>query len=342
MKPRKILSSWKELDLERSCTSTQKKYVLELSLVEDYVLVGLLSLQNNLLGINNVVRAVVSSLYYRYGVRDIVGFKYGYDGLNPKTSERVELDPEVVKSIALFYLILTLPDIDEMGGTVLGTSRTFTDPEIMVQFLVDNKVDVLFAVGGDGTLRGALSMAQIIEKKKLNISIMGIPKVSLVLILLTIQTIDNDICYMERTFGFETAVNNAVVAIKAAYTEAASQDNTIGLVKLMGRDSGFIALYAAVASSDVHLLLIPEVKFSLEKVLQLVEDKLKTRRRCIIVVAEGAGQELMTAGPLAVDASGQNKKFEDIGLFLKKKLGDYLGSKKIAHNIKYIDPSYMV
>ena len=134
-------------------------------------------MQNNLLGINNVVRALVSSLYYRYGVRDIVGFKYGYDGLNPKTSERVELDPEVVKSIVCFYNKLTLLDIDEMGGTVLGTSRTFTDPEIMVQFLVDNKVDILFAVGGDGTLRGALSMAQIIEKKKLNISIMGIPKV---------------------------------------------------------------------------------------------------------------------------------------------------------------------
>lgn len=147
---------------------------------------------------------------------------------------------------------------------------------------------------------------------------------------------------MERTFGFETAVNNAVVAIKAAYTEAASQDNTIGLVKLMGRDSGFISLYAAVASSDVHLLLIPEVKFSLEKVCEIVEDKIKTRRRCIIVVAEGAGQELMTAGPLATDASGANKKFEDIGLFLKKKLADHLSAKKITHNIKYIDPSYMI
>lgn len=119
-------------------------------------------------GINNVVRAVVNSLYYRYGVRDIIGFKYGYDGLNPKTSERVQLDPEVVKTI------------DEMGGTVLGTSRTFTDPDIMVQFLVDNKVDILFTVGGDGTLRGALSMAQIIEKKKLNICIMGIPKVLII------------------------------------------------------------------------------------------------------------------------------------------------------------------
>jgi 6-phosphofructokinase 1 len=199
----------------------------------------------------------------------------------------------------------------------------------MVDTLDRMNIGILFAIGGDGTLRGAQGIAEEIQRRGLKISVIGIPK-----------TIDNDISYVERSFGFQTAVSEAVRAIDAAHTEAKGARNGIGLVKLMGRDSGFIAVFASLARSDVNFCLIPESPFTLEKLLESVRDRVKSRGHAVIVVAEGAGQGLMsTSGER--DASG-NLKFGDIGVFLKERIGAYFQKLGMDATLKYIDPSYII
>jgi 6-phosphofructokinase 1 len=268
-------------------------------------------------GINDVIRAIVMALYHRYGVKDIVGYKYGYEGLNPELSQSVLLTPEYVKNL------------HTLGGTALGSSRGPQDIKVMTKFLVENKINILFTVGGDGTLKGAQEMADEIVRQGLNIAVVGVPK-----------TIDNDLLFMQKTFGFETAVTMAQIALKSAHTEALSARGGIGIVKLMGRDSGFISLYASVASSDVNLLLIPEVKFTWQKIFEYVEWRIVNRGHCLIAIAEGAGQDLCEDSA-SYDKSG-NKVLADIGLLVKKQLSNYFISKKIEHTIKYIDPSYTI
>jgi len=268
-------------------------------------------------GINDVIRAIVMALYYRYGVKEIVGYKYGYEGLNPTISQSVMLTPEFVKNI------------HTLGGTILGTSRGPQDVKMMVKFLQDNKINILFTIGGDGTLKGALQMVEEIKQQGLQICVVGVPK-----------TIDNDLLFMEKTFGFDTAVAMAQISIRSAHTEAVSARNGIGVVKLMGRDSGFIALYASVASSDVNLLLIPEVPFSWEKICEYVDWRLQNRGHCLIVVAEGAGQQLCEQ-ETTFDKSG-NKVLADIGNSVKHELNRYFSKKGVDHTIKYIDPSYTI
>ncbi|KAI9183529.1 hypothetical protein H9P43_004447 [Blastocladiella emersonii ATCC 22665] len=274
-------------------------------------------------GLNNVIRALVQCLYYRYRVQRVVGFRYGYEGLNPAVGMKpVDLTPAEVK------------DVHRFGGCMLGSSRGPQDPKVMVDYLEDLGVDMLFTIGGDGTQKGAHAIAKEIAARGLQISVIGIGK-----------TIDNDIAY-QKAFGFETAVAMSLDPIQAAHEEARSARGGIGIVKLMGRDSGFIALHAALASGDVNLLLLPEVPFTLDVVYRLVEDRLRTRDHIVIVVAEGAGQDLVAAelaaqAPAGKDASG-NTKLLDIGVFLKDKLGAHLKQHKIEHTIKYIDPSYTI
>eukprot|EP01118_Nematostelium_gracile_P009319 TRINITY_DN3129_c0_g1_i1.p1 TRINITY_DN3129_c0_g1~~TRINITY_DN3129_c0_g1_i1.p1 ORF type:complete len:427 (+),score=106.02 TRINITY_DN3129_c0_g1_i1:124-1404(+) len=268
-------------------------------------------------GINDVIRAITMSLYYRYGVKKITGYRYGYEGLVKGLSTSQPLNPETVRDIHL------------MGGTVLGTSRGPQDVGAMVDFLVENGVNMLFTIGGDGTLKGSQAIADEVNERGLQIAVVGVPK-----------TIDNDLLFMQKTFGFDTAVSMSQIAIKAANTEAVSARGGIGIVKLMGRESGFIALYASVASSEVNLLLLPEVRFDWDAIYKHVEWRLKTRNHCIIVVAEGAGQE-HCQGSNKFDKSG-NKILEDIGLLVKSKLSHYLDSKGIENTIKYIDPSYII
>jgi 6-phosphofructokinase 1 len=266
-------------------------------------------------GLNNVIRSLVNILWWRYGVRRILGLRYGFEGLNPEIAQVIELTPTEVR------------DIHRFGGTMLGTSRGPQKVPVMVDFLVQKKIDVLFTIGGDGTQKGALEIESEIARRGLKIGVVGIPK-----------TIDNDLACTERTFGFQTAVQLALASLEAAHEEARGARNGVGLVKLMGRDSGFIALHAALANSDVNLLLIPEVPFSTEKVLENIEQRLKERGHILIVVSEGAGQHLGSAG---IDASG-NVKFLDVGVWLKNKIEEYLRSKKMEHTVKYIDPSYTI
>jgi 6-phosphofructokinase 1 len=269
-------------------------------------------------GINDVIRAVTLSLYHHYGVRQVYGFRYGYEGLVMRHGHTpLRLTPEAVDNIG------------EMGGTILGSSRGPQNPAEMVDTLNGLGISILFAVGGDGTLKGAGALAAEARRRGYPLSVIGIPK-----------TIDNDISFIERTFGFETAVAEAQRAIYAAHTEAAGARNGIGLVKLMGRDAGFIAAYASLVGSQVNFCLIPEVPFSLAGFLRALDRRLEDRGHAVIAVAEGSGQDLL-ATTAERDASG-NIRYGDIGIFLRDAIRGHFARSGREITLKYIDPSYII
>ena len=273
-------------------------------------------------GLNNVIRAIVLGLYHAYKVRSIFGIRYGFQGFIPKYGHPlVKLTPEVVA------------DIHEQGGTILGSSRGAQSIEEIVDSLERQNMNKLFIIGGDGTLNAAAKIAKEVSERNLKISVVAIPK-----------TIDNDISCVSRSFGFETAVETATQAIQCAHTEAQSYPNGIGLVKLMGRYSGFIAATAAVAQRDVNFVLVPEVDFDLEGAngfLEVLRARLEQRSHAVIVVAEGAGQKFFDSLQVETDKSG-NVKLKDIGVYLQKQIQEYFQKLHIETNLKYIDPSYIV
>ncbi len=269
-------------------------------------------------GLNDVIRSIVLSLNHHYGVQKIYGFPYGYEGLAPKFGHQpIMLTPQIVSHI------------NEIGGTLLGSSRGNQDIPEMVNTLERLKVGILFCIGGDGTQRGALAISDEAKRRNLKLSVIGIPK-----------TIDNDISYVQMTFGFETAVSEAKRATCAAHAEAAGARNGIGLVKLMGRDSGFIAAFSVLVDNEVNFCLIPEAPFTLDGFLSALKQRIERRGHAVIVVAEGAGQELLEATGER-DASG-NIKYGDIGLYLRDRIKDYFKRAGIDISLKYIDPSYTI
>ena len=272
-------------------------------------------------GLNDMIRGIVTQLHLRYGVTKTYGFRYGYEGLIPQYGHTpMMLRPESVSQIHSF------------GGSILGTSRGPQDIGEMIDYLEELSCDILFVVGGDGTLRGAFALTEEIERRGLKKAIVGIPK-----------TIDNDIMFLDKSFGFETAFGVAVQALKCAHTESLGSVNGVGVVKLMGRDSGFIASYATLAGSNVDFVLIPEIPFALDGARGLLEAlryRLAKHKSAVIVVAEGAGQDLLKADG-AIDASG-NRKPGDIGLYLKDRINAFFKERKTECNLKYIDPSYMI
>ena len=273
-------------------------------------------------GLNNVIRSLVNELSYRYGINRIIGIKYGFEGLVAKYNHPVvELNAHEVN-----YLHL-------IGGTILGTSRGTQDVGQIVDTLEIQNINILFCIGGDGTLRGAHAIHEEIEKRKLKISVAGIPK-----------TIDNDINLIDKSFGFETAFSIANDIIRNAHNEASGAYNGIALVKLMGRDSGFIAAHAALSIQEVNFVLIPEISFDLygqRGFLRILKKRLEERHHAVIVVAEGAGQEFFDKSEQVKDKSG-NIKHQDIGVYLKEKIGEEFTEKKFPYSIKYIDPSYII
>lgn len=273
-------------------------------------------------GLNNVIRSIVMSLYHGYNVRNIFGIRFGLQGFIPEYGHSfISLTPELVA------------DIHEQGGTILGSSRGAQSIEKIVDTLERQNINILFIIGGDGTLRAAEKIDKEISKRNLKISVVAIPK-----------TIDNDIFCVSRSFGFETAVDAATLSIQCAHTEAISYPNGIGLVKLMGRYSGFIAATAAAAQRDVNFVLIPEVDFDLEGpkgFLQALKKRLETRSHAMIVVAEGAGQKFFRDKKSDTDESG-NIRLKDIGKYLQQKIGYYFSQQNMETNIKYIDPSYII
>lgn len=274
-------------------------------------------------GLNDVIRAVVMTLWYHYGVRKISGIRFGFRGLIPEYKyPAMELNPDVVTNI------------HRIGGTILGSSRGGGN---RISEIVDSiermNLSMLFTIGGDGTQKGALNIAEEIIKRGLKTVVVGIPK-----------TIDNDLSFVQKSFGFETAVSKAVEAVSGAHVEAHDAINGIGIVKLMGRESGFIAVHTALGTNDVNYVLIPEIPFVLEGesgLLAELEKRLARRNHALIVVAEGAGQELFSESKIGVDASG-NKKLGDIGLLLREKISAYFKQKGLEINLKYIDPSYII
>jgi 6-phosphofructokinase 1 len=276
-------------------------------------------------GLNNVIRSMVLELRHTYRVKEIIGYRYGYEGL--------DRDKRVAP------MVLTVDDVRHVhnqGGSFLGVARGAVSPQTMVDTLLADEVHVLFAVGGDGTLKGAHAIHEEAAKRGLKIAVVGVPK-----------TIDNDVDFVDKTFGFDTAVEVAKVALDGAHTEALSARNGIGLVKLMGRDSGFIAASATLASLEVNFCLVPEVHFDLDGptgLLAALEQRLRERGHALIVVAEGCAK-YMVASDAERDASGNVRYASadlDIGPRLKDAIGKYFKQVGMPTTLKYIDPSYMI
>lgn len=273
-------------------------------------------------GLNDVVRGIVNQLSFGYGCTRILGIRYGYEGLIPRFGHcPLMLGPDFVSTIHM------------LGGTILGSSRGHQDAGEMVDHLQELGVDILFVIGGDGTMSGGAALNEEIQRRGLKKCVIGIPK-----------TIDNDIMYLDKSFGFETAFAEAVKAVSCAHVEAVGAVNGVGLVKLMGRDSGFIACNATLASQQVNFCLIPEVAFALTGArgfLEALRYRIAQRKHAVIVVAEGAGQELMQMNQGETDASG-NRRLGDIGPFLQQRVSEFFSSRGIPLNLKYIDPSYII
>lgn len=272
-------------------------------------------------GLNDVIKGLVNTLWYVYGVDNIFGIKYGYQGLNPayRLSPMV-LNPDVVD------------DIHSEGGTILGSSRGKQSTEEMVKTLDRLNINILFTIGGDGTQRCAHEIALECKRRRVECSVVGIPK-----------TIDNDLNFMDKTFGFETAVQAAANILSCAHNEAKGAFNGLGLVRLMGRDSGFTAAFASLANSVANFCLIPEVPIRLEGpggLLQAMETRMLHKQHAVLVVSEGAGQDLVS-GQRSKDKSG-NLLHEDIGIFLKERIKEHFDKKGLEINIKYFDPSYEI
>jgi 6-phosphofructokinase 1 len=273
-------------------------------------------------GLNDIIRSIVLELHYGYGVSNIFGIRYGLQGFIADYGHGlINLSCESVVNI------------HDRGGTVLGSSRGPQDMDEIVDSLERMNIGLLFMIGGDGTLTAAGRIADKIADRGLKIGIVGVPK-----------TIDNDIHMVSRSFGFDTAVDVATSAIISASNEAEGYPNGIGLIKLMGRHSGFIAATAVLAQQDVNFVLIPEVDFELEGpngLLNALENRLADRKHAVIVVAEGAGQKFFENEKNEMDASG-NIKLKDIGIYLKEAIGAHFASRGIDISLKYIDPSYMI
>ncbi len=272
-------------------------------------------------GLNNVIRSLYFQLHYHYGVSGVLGVRYGLAGFSPEA----HMPPMWLNAEAVNH-------IHQLGGTLLGSSRGPVSPDIIVDFLEQRGINILFTVGGDGTQRGAHGVVEEINRRKLKISVIGIPK-----------TIDDDVQYVNRSFGYYTAVWKAKDIIDTAHVEAHCVRNGISIVKLMGRDSGFIAAGASLASQEVNFVLVPEVPFQLEGergLLAILHRRLLERKHAVIVVAEGAGQHLLPPTGER-DASG-NLMHRDIGIFLRDRVKAYFKEQRHPAVIRYFDPSYYI
>ncbi len=273
-------------------------------------------------GLNDIIRSIVLELYHCYRVRTVYGIRHGLQGFIPEYAHDIlDLTPQAVSGI------------QDAGGSILGSSRGTQSISSIVDCIERLNIGILFMVGGDGTLMASKKICEEITRRRLKISVVAIPK-----------TIDNDIYLVSRSFGFDTAVDIATDAIIGAHNEAVAYPNGIGLIKLMGRHSGFLAATAALAQQDANFVLVPEVEINLygeNGFLPALEKRILNRRHAVIIVAEGAGQAFFESEEKEYDESG-NLKLKDIGLFLKEKISAYFTEKGIDVSLKYIDPSYII
>ncbi len=275
-------------------------------------------------GTNNVVRTLVLTLLHRYRVHHVTGFRFGLAGLVAGGPEPVRLTPPFVRHA------------HRTGGTMLGTSRGRQDTRAIVDTLERAGVDVLFMIGGNGTIRAALDVRAELAARGRPIAVVVVPK-----------TIDDDIPIVDKTFGFDTAVAHAAAAIDAAHAEALSAQNGVGVVKLMGRDAGILAASACLASGEANFCLVPEVPFALEGeggLLATLRARLARRSHAVIVVAEGCGLRLAHSGAER-DPSGNLRYGSaalDIGAHLRDAIVRHFDEIRVPLTLKYIDPSYTI
>ncbi len=272
-------------------------------------------------GLNDVIRAIVLELAEHYDVHDVLGFHHGYAGLIPGAApEPTALTPEIVSTI------------NQRGGTILGTSRGAQDVSRIADRLVELGIDMLFVIGGDGSMRGAHALTDELRERDLPIAVVGVPK-----------TIDNDIPLIGQSFGFATAFGQAAASIEAARIEVEAAVGGVGLVQVMGRHAGFIACYAALANHDADFVLIPEVPFGLEGgngLLTLLEKRVRERGNAVIVLAEGAGQDLLAASEVT-DASG-NTVLGDIAGHLRAAIAEHFDRVDLPLTMRYVNPGYQI
>eukprot|EP00927_Polykrikos_kofoidii_P031734 TRINITY_DN27223_c0_g2_i1.p1 TRINITY_DN27223_c0_g2~~TRINITY_DN27223_c0_g2_i1.p1 ORF type:complete len:2094 (-),score=374.61 TRINITY_DN27223_c0_g2_i1:88-6090(-) len=266
-------------------------------------------------GLNPVIREIVNTLW-AYGVRRIWGVKGGFKGVM-EPEKWVLLNPTVVK------------DIHSNGGTMLISDRGNPPHLEMAKVLKNMCVKQYFVLGGDGTHKGAMQTFDCLQEIEHECAVVGVPK-----------TIDNDVPIFDQTFGFDTACTEAIKAVESAYVEARCNANAIGLVKLMGRHCGFIAMNAALAARNVDICLLPEMEIDLEKVLAHTVHLMETKGFAVIIVAEGCGDTLIK-GSGECDAGG-NKVMADVGPWFKDRIMDRFKQLSIPLTIKYIDPTYMI
>lgn len=273
-------------------------------------------------GLNNVIRSLFLELHHGYGVPRVLGFRGGYQGLDPRTgAEPLLLSCDFVD------------DIHREGGTILGTSRGPVDVKVAVDNLIQRGVNMLFTIGGDGTQRGGNDLFREAQSRGHHLAVVGVPK-----------TVDNDVAFVSRTFGHLTAIEEASRVLSCAHNEVHSVENGVALVRLMGRHAGFIAAGATVANQDVNFTLVPEVPFKLEGengFLNVLKRRVLNRRHAVIVIAEGAGQDLFSHLPETRDASG-NVKLRDIGPLLRGAIEDFFHAQGIPIVMRYFDPSYII
>eukprot|EP00826_Nyctotherus_ovalis_P004269 TRINITY_DN1090_c0_g2_i2.p1 TRINITY_DN1090_c0_g2~~TRINITY_DN1090_c0_g2_i2.p1 ORF type:complete len:471 (-),score=106.41 TRINITY_DN1090_c0_g2_i2:832-2199(-) len=271
-------------------------------------------------GLNVVIREVVMALWWNYKVRKIWGVRWGYNGFYSGKENYVELTPEKVK------------EIHHLGGSILGAGRDIFDAEKILNAIIEQGVNQVYVIGGDGTHKGILELAKLVKARNLRIALVGVPK-----------TIDNDIKIIDNSFGFSSAVQAAVLAINSAKVEATCVKNGIGLLKLMGRDVGHIAMHASLASRDVNICLVPEFKFDIDGLNGLLkyifDTQIKNVGHCVIVVAEGAA---LGVNDRNLVREGEDPRNIDIGMYLKDEILKYDKEHKLGATLKYIDPSYMV
>ncbi|CAN1829180.1 ATP-dependent 6-phosphofructokinase 5, chloroplastic [Linum perenne] len=269
-------------------------------------------------GLNDVIRQVVITLEI-YGVKSIVGIPFGYRGFSDKDLSEMPLSRKVVQNIHL------------SGGSLLGVSRGGPSVSDIVDSMQESEINMLFVLGGNGTHAGANAIHEECRRRKLKVAVVGVPK-----------TIDNDILLMDKTFGFDTAVEEAQRAINSAYIEAHSAYHGVGIVKLMGRDSGFIAMHASLASGQIDICLIPEVPFQLHGphgVLTHLKYLIETKGSAVLCVAEGAGQVFIDTDLNIVSFNHSMSVDFPYLLFQTKKYFREIG---VHADVKYIDPTYMI
>lgn len=278
-------------------------------------------------GLNNVIQSIVSVLADRYHVQTVFGVPFGYLGFahDPETKRFRfgwrRLDPRSVHNLEF------------EAGSVLGSGRGNSVPKHIVDALALRDINILFAIGGDGTLAGANEIHQEIKRRGLPMAVIGIPK-----------TIDNDVQWVSKSFGFETAVSKAVEALRCAQVEARGAFHGVGLVRLMGRNSGALTATAAAAMNDIDFVLVPEIPIVLEGehgFLRSLVNRVVDKGYATIAVAEGAGQHLFTDTERSYDASG-NLKLKDIGRFLKDSITAEFKRLNVECTLRYIDPTYIL